>query len=106
MARRAVLDLYPRVFVLQIRQCISVVAIPKTEFPVALSQFHVQAARSMAGFTTHVDLRPSRAVGIRGEIEVLLEIGRVALGAHVVPVLQRPCPVKRVVVGDRFLGVE
>ena len=45
-------------------------------------------------------------IGVAGELVVFLEVGRVALRADVVPVLQRTGPVQRVVVRDRLLGIQ
>ena len=62
--------------------------------------------RPVASLTGDVDLRPGGVVAIlRGEV-ALAKVGGVTLGAHVVPVLVGPRPVKRVTVRNRFVGVE
>src|SRR5579871_4220147 len=41
--------------------------------------------RSVAGLAGDVDLRPGRVIAVGGEVEVALQIRRVAVGAHEIP---------------------
>ena len=66
----------------------------------------VRRPRSVARLARHVDLGPRRLVGVGRQVVVAPEIGRVAVGAHVVPVLVRARPVERIVVRDLLLRVE
>ena len=63
----------------------------------------VVRAGAVAGFARDVDFRPGRGIAVLGQIVILLQIGRVTLGAHVVPCLVPPRPVKRI--GVRHLLV-
>ena len=62
-----------------------------------LGPLDVQRTRSVAGFAADVDVRPGGRVAVGLRIVVLVEVGRVALRAHAVPVLRRVGPVKPVV---------
>ncbi len=66
----------------------------------------VVRAGAVARFARHVDLRPRRGETVGGRGVVLVDVGRVALGAHVVPVLVRPGPVQDVVVGDVLVRIQ
>ncbi len=57
---------------------------------------HVSRSRSVARFATDGDLRPRRRKTVRRGVVVLPHVRRVAVGAHVVPVLRRPSPVQLV----------
>ena len=60
----------------------------------------------MAGLATHVDFGPTRVESIRGGIVVFPQAGRMAVGAHEVPVLQWTGPMQDVVRVDPLPGVE
>ena len=60
----------------------------------------------MAGFASHVYLRPGGVEAIGCGIVVLFEICRVAVGALVVPVLIDASPVKRMSGRQLLVGVE
>src|SRR3990172_1845980 len=55
------------------------------------------AAGAVARLAADVQLAPAAPVRVRRRVVALLEIGRVALGAHQVPVLIAPRPVQRIV---------
>ena len=67
---------------------------------------HVPFARPVTGLAPDVDAGPRRPVAVRRGVVVLLEIRRVALGAHCVPRLVATRPVQRVVGGDALVGVQ
>src|SRR6185369_12896226 len=52
-----------------------------------LRPLHMPLAGSVTGLTAHVDARVAGAVGRAGSVVVLMQVGRMAFGAHVVPVL-------------------
>lgn len=56
--------------------------------------FHMQTCRAMTRFAADVDFRPRCLIRIALRVVVFLQVGRVAISAHEVPVL--PCigPVK------------
>ena len=60
----------------------------------------------MAGLAADADLGPGRGEAIRLRVIVLAQAGRVALGAHEIPVLVQPGPVQHVVVLDLLAGIE
>ena len=66
----------------------------------------VPGAGSVAGLAGDVDLRPARREAVLLRVVLLPDAGRVALGAHVVPVLRRTGPVQDVVEVDLVLGIE
>src|SRR5215475_5580216 len=68
--------------------------------------FQVAGGRAVARFAADVDRLPVGRESIGGGIVVLPDAGRVAVGAHEVPVLRRPRPVQLVVVRHAFGGVE
>ncbi len=63
-------------------------------------------AGSVARLAAHVDLRPRGRVRLRLEVVALYQVGRMALGAHAVPVLGALRPVQPVVGRDLLAGVE
>ena len=65
----------------------------------------MQTSRAVACFTAYIDLRKGSVIGASGDVVVLFEIGRMTLGAHVIPVLRGRCPVQRVVGGAFFVNV-
>ena len=67
---------------------------------------HVLRSRTVTGLAAHVHLRPGRVVGERARVEALVEIRRVAVGAHVVPIEVTPRPVKDVVGRHRLVGIQ
>ncbi len=67
---------------------------------------HMPRARPMAGFTGDIDLRPSSLITVRRKIEVLAKIGRVAVGAHIVPGLVRAGPVQWIAGRNRLIRVQ
>jgi hypothetical protein len=60
----------------------------------------------MAGFATHADFRKARGKTIVSRIIVLAHAGRVALGAHEIPVLVQLGPMQDVVVFDLLVRIE
>ena len=56
--------------------------------------------------TGHVDIGPGGRIGVAAEVIVLLQIGRVALGALVVPGLVAPGPMQRIAGLELLAGVE
>ncbi len=67
---------------------------------------NVARALAVAGLAADADLGPAAVEAVRGGIVVLGDARRVALGAHVVPVLVQPGPVQLVVRRDRLVRVE
>ncbi len=104
MARGTAIDFRAGIAALEVRQSEAVAAVPKVS--PRLGQFDVQAARPVTRLATDVDLRPGGMITIGRQVVVLLQIGRVAVGTHVVPVLQRPRPMQHVGVRDRLVGIE
>ena len=51
---------------------------------------HMTGARPVAGLARDVDFRVSGGIGARAEIIVLAQVGRMAIGAHEIPVLIDP----------------
>ncbi len=74
--------------------------------PDLLAPRGVGRPRPVTGLAGDVDLREGRLVAVLLRMVALRHVGRVALGAHEVPVLIRPGPVKRVAVRHLFLRVE
>ena len=66
----------------------------------------VARARPVAGLAGHVERRPGGMVAVRLQVIAAPQIGRVAVGAHPVPVLVDPCPMQLVVVRDLLVGIE
>ena len=62
--------------------------------------------RAVTLLAGHRELGPRGGVAVRGEVVALLEIGRVALGALVVPRLLAARPVERVRRAQRHVGIE
>ena len=54
----------------------------------------VPRARTVARLAGHVEVGPGGCIGVGGEVEVLLQIGGVAIGALVIPGLVAPGPVQ------------
>jgi len=50
----------------------------------------------VARFAGDIDVRPRIGVAVFGEVMVLAQLGRVALGVHVIPGEIGPGPVKRI----------
>ena len=63
-------------------------------------------AGAVARHATHVEIGPTGRVGIRGEVVVLLQIGRVAIGTLVVPGLIAAGPVQWVAGLELLAGIE
>jgi hypothetical protein len=59
----------------------------------------------MTCFAADVDLRPGRVIAAGLVVEILLQIGGMAVGAHVVPALGDPCPMQVVVRGEFLVHV-
>jgi hypothetical protein len=66
----------------------------------------VVRALAVAGLATHADFRKARGEAIVGRIVILVHAGRVALGAHEIPVLVELRPVQHVVVLDLLVRIE
>ena len=66
----------------------------------------VLGAGPVAGFAPDTDLRPFRRVGVGRRVVVLPHVGRVAVGAHVIPVLLPLRPVQLVARIDPLVRVE
>src|SRR5687768_14227567 len=47
----------------------------------------VLRSRAVASLAADADLAPARGIGVGGRVVVLLQVGRMAIRAHVVPVL-------------------
>ena len=69
-------------------------------------QFDVRRAWAVARLAADVHLGPGRLVAIALTVVALPQVGRVAGGAHQVPVLITAGPVQRVVRCDPFVGVQ
>ncbi len=63
-------------------------------------------AGAMARLARHVHIRPAGRIGVGGEVVVLLQIGRVAIGALVIPGLVRPGPVQSIAGRQFSVGIE
>src|SRR5262249_46071967 len=66
----------------------------------------VARALAVAGLATDADPGPCRTKRIAGRVVILAHAGRVALGAHEVPVLVQLGPMQNIVVLDLFVGIE
>jgi hypothetical protein len=66
----------------------------------------MSGAGPVAGLATDVEVGPGGGVGPRRRVVALLEVRRVTLGAHPVPVLPVSRPVEPVVGGDPAIGIE
>src|SRR5271165_6218023 len=75
-------------------------------FLVSLRPCHMVRTGPVARFAGDIDLRPRSRVAVLGKVVILAQVGGVAIGAHVVPVLVAPRPVQRI--GTRYLlsGIE
>ncbi len=76
--------------------------------PIALSFGPGDVLRSgtVARLARHVDVGPCRPIPVARREVVLVQIRRVALGAHEVPVLIYARPMQDVVVADRLIGMK
>ena len=63
-------------------------------------------ARAVAGLAGNIELRPGRLEGIALRIIVALQVGRVAIRAHEIPVLERSRPVEQIIGGSLVVGIE
>ena len=63
-------------------------------------------ARAVAGFAGDVQRGPGGMIAVALQVIAAHEVGRVAVGAHPVPVLIDPGPVQLVVMGDLLARVE
>ena len=61
---------------------------------------------AVAGLAADADLRPGRRETVACRIVVLADAGRVALRAHVVPVLVQPGPMQDIGMADILAGIE
>ena len=60
----------------------------------------------MAGLAPNINFRPGGVIGSGLNIEVFLQVGGVAVRAHVVPVEVFTGPVQDILVVDRFIGIK
>src|SRR5208283_716541 len=67
---------------------------------------HVIRPRPVARFTSNVDSGVGRVVSARLQVVVLANISRMAVGAHVIPVLIDAGPMPRISKGDLLTGIE
>ena len=67
---------------------------------------HVVGARPVARLARHVEFRPGRLVDPGRGVEVLAQVGRMALGAGEVPVLATRCPMQPIAGLDVLPRVE
>ena len=65
----------------------------------------MRRSRSVAGLAAHTNFRVGRIKGVTRGIKSHLKIGRVALGAHVIPVLLQARPVQFVIRRNVLVGV-
>ena len=63
-------------------------------------------AAAVTGFAADADFCPGRGEAIPRRVVVLVHAGRMALGAHEVPVLVQLGPVQEIVVADLFVRIE
>ena len=66
----------------------------------------MRRALAVAGLAADADLGPCGGEGVLCRVVVLAHAGRVAFGAHEVPVLVEPGPVQDVVMADRLVRIE
>src|SRR5258708_1274430 len=71
-----------------------------------LGPIDMSRALAVAPLTTDADFRPGGVEAITGRVVIFLHAGRVALGAHEIPVLIKLGPVQDVVVLDLFIGIK
>ena len=72
-----------------------------------LGRIHgVLRSRAVAGFAADADPGKRRRVRVCRQVVVLVQIRRVALRAHAVPVEESPGPVEGIVTVDRFPGIQ
>src|SRR5262245_51303579 len=71
-----------------------------------LGPAHVERAGAVAGLASHVDLRPGGSVAVGCRVVVLADIRRMAVRAHVVPVLLTAGPVQLVAEVDALVRIE
>ena len=62
--------------------------------------------RTMAGFTTNIDVRPGGPEAVGVDVIAFDQIGRMAFCTHVIPVLQGPCPVQCMCMVDFFILIK
>src|SRR5579871_5137810 len=74
--------------------------------PLAASPMDMPRAPTMACFATDADFGPCRVETVVDGVIVLLHAGRMAFGAHEVPVLVELGPVQHIVVLDLLIGIE
>ena len=60
----------------------------------------------MAGFAADIDFGPNRGKAIARRVVVLAHAGRVALGAHEIPVLVQLRPMQNIIMADFLIGIE
>ena len=91
--------------------CARVIIQRRHDFRVCAGRFVVRpgqmvASRAMACFASDIDIAPRsrKRIGARGV--VFLQVGRVALGTHVIPVLISPGPMQRIVRVDALLRIQ
>ena len=104
MTGRAGADLDVRVLALERHQPRAVTPIPEQRL--GMRQVDMQAGRAVAGLAAYVDFGPGGVKRVARQVVVLLQVRRVAVGAHVVPVLLAAGPVQWIVGRDFFVGVE
>ena len=66
----------------------------------------VAGAWAVAGLATDIHIGECRRIGVGSQVEVLAHVGRMTVGAHVVPGLVAAGPVQRVAGGQFLIGVE
>ena len=66
----------------------------------------VSGAGTMTGLARHIHVGPGGCVGVGRQVVVLLQVGGVAVGAHVVPGLVAPGPVQPIAGGQPLVGIE
>src|SRR5262249_43796618 len=90
------------------RQALGRIVLP-VERPPALLRARpgdVMRPLPVAGLAADADLRPGGGEAVGRRIVIFARAGRMALGAHEVPVLIQPGPVQHVVVLDLLVGIE
>ncbi len=73
---------------------------------ILLCPCQVLFAGSVAGFAADVDIRPGGFKGICNGVVTLDQFGRMAVGAHVIPVLLQACPVQFITGIDGLVGIQ
>ena len=74
--------------------------------PLAVGPIDVSGAFAVARLATDADFCPRRVEAIIGRVVIFLDAGRVALGAHEIPVLIELGPVQDIVVPDLLVAIE